>query len=317
MINVLEAPELRSHPSIAEKMRLVEYLIDPLKQIRAAMDHFQGRPVPRGVPLSKLKEPHPNQWEDGSGKVWVVVSGQGVGGILVRREEGLDSQLLGRLAPNSLVEELERTDTRLKYHLMEDLAELRGINPGKGPEVGWVSIVSNQRPLLVPLYFDLDPEDPVLKEDWQVSRGRVQQFTAPTPHAKEVGVLRGGDEVSGVPITRNDVQWLRTRNSNGEICYMRTEDLTRAEDVKLAKARPLPISWMPTEDLQRAKMQLRSRSRSPSPLPKWLEDAPSSRSRARSAPPRAGSAPPSRTPERRVIGYSSMLGYLFEPEVRA
>jgi len=73
-------------------------------------------------------------------QLWKVVGGKENGGILVR--EGKDtksSQCADRLATESVVEEVELADGRLKYKLVQ----------GSGPEIGWVSLKLKDKDLLV------------------------------------------------------------------------------------------------------------------------------------------------------------------------
>mmetsp|Transcript_32805 Transcript_32805/g.52327 ORF Transcript_32805/g.52327 Transcript_32805/m.52327 type:complete len:625 (-) Transcript_32805:164-2038(-) len=73
-------------------------------------------------------------------QLWKVVGGKENGGILVR--EGKDtksSQCADRLATESVVEEVELADGRLKYKLVQ----------GNGPEIGWVSLKLKDKDLLV------------------------------------------------------------------------------------------------------------------------------------------------------------------------
>uniref|UniRef100_A0A7S4T5U3 Fibronectin type-III domain-containing protein n=1 Tax=Alexandrium monilatum TaxID=311494 RepID=A0A7S4T5U3_9DINO len=63
-------------------------------------------------------------------QVWEVVAGEDLGGIMVREEERATSRRLKeRLSKGALVEELEFTEERLHYRLLE----------GTGPEEGWVA----------------------------------------------------------------------------------------------------------------------------------------------------------------------------------
>lgn len=77
-----------------------------------------------------------------SGREWLVVGGQDVGGILVRSGQSLNSGvLLDRLAFGARLEELEVTGNRLHYRKRH----------GQGPAHGWVSLQLPSKSLVVPL----------------------------------------------------------------------------------------------------------------------------------------------------------------------
>jgi len=74
-------------------------------------------------------------------KRWVVVGGAG-NGIIVRIEVGTSSrQEPDRLATGAVVEEQERSGTRMRYRKVS----------GLGPQAGWVSISASGQDLLVPM----------------------------------------------------------------------------------------------------------------------------------------------------------------------
>mmetsp|Transcript_17351 Transcript_17351/g.50734 ORF Transcript_17351/g.50734 Transcript_17351/m.50734 type:complete len:242 (-) Transcript_17351:169-894(-) len=138
---------LNSLAVVNEKNALMQYLIDPQMQQTVAAKHL---PAPRGVPASRVQTPDPSDWPEGSGKVWVVVGGAQTGGIVVRRgEQTKTAELPQRLGTGALVEQLELSGDRLKYQRMD----------GTGPDIGWVSVSFKGKPLLMPLYFDLDRAD--------------------------------------------------------------------------------------------------------------------------------------------------------------
>ena len=73
-------------------------------------------------------------------RVWRVVGGTDRGGIVVRAEEGLKSQILPRLLTGTLVEELELRGQRLHFRLLD----------GCGPPCGWISLKVGGRDLATP-----------------------------------------------------------------------------------------------------------------------------------------------------------------------
>lgn len=81
-------------------------------------------------------------------KTWKVVGGTDTGGILVRLGEELSSLATGRLAPGSLVKEINLKDGRLEYNLIS----------GSGPANGWVSIKLKLKELLVMVQSPLKSE---------------------------------------------------------------------------------------------------------------------------------------------------------------
>merc|ERR1712110_1377731 len=116
-------------------------------------------PPPRGVPQSRVKDPHPDDWTDGTGKVWHVIGGPGKTGILVRKGPDADAPILARrLAVDSLVEEVERHNDAMKYEMVD----------GLGPDIGWVDITMVGKPLLMPLYFDPEEGDVTFTDPWIV-----------------------------------------------------------------------------------------------------------------------------------------------------
>jgi len=141
-------PELREVPAVRERILLRRYLVDPEMQNDVALEKT---PVPRGVPRSRVFRPYPDDWDQGTGKIWLVVGGTDVGGISVQESADLDSALLAqKLAPDSLIEELERQGSRVKYWRMD----------GPGPDIGWVSISVEGKALLEPYFGTGGPEAP-------------------------------------------------------------------------------------------------------------------------------------------------------------
>jgi len=84
--------------------------------------------------------------ERGDGRMWIVVAGEGKGGIIVRVSEHMTSSAFpARLTTGTTIEELEVVGNRLHYKRIR----------GDGPDWGWVSIVHNEKKL-VELYPELE-----------------------------------------------------------------------------------------------------------------------------------------------------------------
>jgi len=199
--------ELRANPTIAENVLLMRYLIDPGEQLKCSTGRVEA---PCGVPRTRVQRPHPNDWEPGSGRVWQVVGGGENGGIVVRRQMSTESQtLLFRLATDSVVEQLERYDNRLKYLLMS----------GSGPEIGWVSICYAGHPLLEPCYADFERPDNATTEAWSVVYSRVALRAEPSIDAQIVGMREHGARVRGVVVEKDGVQWLEASGESG-LCFI-------------------------------------------------------------------------------------------------
>lgn len=87
--------------------------------------------IPPPPPPPDVPQPSPQQRGIVRGRIWVVVGGTEVGGIIVREGDGLESvKLSDRLATGAKVEELNLLGKRLHYRRCE----------GKGPDSGWVNI---------------------------------------------------------------------------------------------------------------------------------------------------------------------------------
>jgi len=204
--------EMKWNPLVAEKHRLMQFLIDPGVQYACSDGKL---PPPRGVPRSRAKDPHPDDWPEGSGRVWRVVGGPGRSGVLVRRDRGEDSPLLSkRLAVDSLVEEVERVDDLMKYEMMD----------GLGPDVGWVALTMVGKPLLAPHYFDLEEGDMTFLSPWMVAcDGFASQHIGPSADAVVVQMVPKGTVVMGVVVSRGGTQWVKARGDTGGVSYMPVE----------------------------------------------------------------------------------------------
>lgn len=194
-------PEMNAHPVVSEKNILMQYLIDPKQQQEIADKDLVA---PKGVPPSRRRTPDPDEWPEGSGKVWQVVGGKEKGGITVRRGEDTKSdELHERLATHALIEQLELSGDRLKYEKMSDA----------GPDIGWVSLSFKGKPLVKPLYFDLDVSEK-LPESYKVVHDRVAKRAQPNKDGKMVGGAKKGDVVKGTVIIEGGVEWLKVKEKD-------------------------------------------------------------------------------------------------------
>jgi len=101
-----------------------------------------------------------------SGNIWAVVGGSGKGGIMVRREQDLTSNPFPtKLAPGSLIEELEVEGNRLHYKRLK----------GDGPDFGWVTIEHNGKHLVEP-WIDDNNEDDLRRAGIQTAFTLVKKF---------------------------------------------------------------------------------------------------------------------------------------------
>lgn len=190
-------PEMNAEPRVAMKNELMQYLIDPNVQT-ATTD--KGLRPPKGLPPSRLRIPHPNEWEEGTGKVWLVVGGAEKGGIVVRKGEDTKSpELKDRLSTNAMVEQLELVGDRLKYEKMD----------GSGPDIGWVSLTFKGKPLMMPLWHD--PAPTIQTESYKVVHDRVAKRAEPSKDAQMVGGAKKGETLKGVVVESAGVQWLKLR----------------------------------------------------------------------------------------------------------
>ena len=81
-------------------------------------------------------------------QLWKVTGGAEKGGIIVREGFNVTSAESSRLATGSTIQEMEVVNERLRYQLVT----------GTGPELGWVSIVVQKKPLLCKLGAPSAPE---------------------------------------------------------------------------------------------------------------------------------------------------------------
>jgi len=191
-------PEMNAHPVVVEKNVLMQYLIDPSQQQDIADKDLKA---PRGVPPSRRRTPDPEEWPEDSGKVWVVVGGEKTGGIMVRKGvETKSAEYPERLGTGALIEQVERQGDRVKYQKMD----------GAGPDIGWVSLAFKGRPLISPLYFDLD-ESEMVPEQWKVVHDRVAMRATPSKDAKMVSGAKKGEIVNGFVHMEGDVKWLKVK----------------------------------------------------------------------------------------------------------
>mmetsp|Transcript_2930 Transcript_2930/g.7924 ORF Transcript_2930/g.7924 Transcript_2930/m.7924 type:complete len:304 (-) Transcript_2930:49-960(-) len=206
-------PEMNAHPVVVEKNVLMQYLIDPTQQQEIADKDLNA---PRGVPPTRRRTPDPEEWPEDTGKVWVVVGGEKSGGITVRKEVGTKSpEYPEKLGHGALVEQVEREGERLKYQKMD----------GAGPDIGWVSLSFKGKPLIQPLYFDLD-ESEMAQETWNVVHDRVAKRSEPNKDAKMVGGAKKGEKVKGLVHMEGSVKWLKvteqdpTTKGKQMTCYL-------------------------------------------------------------------------------------------------
>jgi len=191
-------PEMNGHPVIAEKNNLMQYLVDPSQQQDIAEKNLQA---PRGVPESRRRTPQPDEWPEDSGKVWQVVGGEKTGGIMVRKDVDTKSpEYPERLGTGALVEQIERQGERVKYQKLD----------GAGPDIGWVSLAFKGKPLISPLYFDLD-ESELIPEQWKVVHERVAKRASPDKDGKMVGGAKKGEIVNGFVHMEGSVKWLKVK----------------------------------------------------------------------------------------------------------
>jgi hypothetical protein len=189
-------PEMNAHPQAVWRNELMQYLIDPSIQKNIA---DRGLPAPKGVATSRLRAPHPDDWPEDSGKVWLVVGGGEKGGIVVRREEDTKSaELKDRLGTDALVEQVELAGERLKYQKMD----------GNGPDIGWVSISFKGKPLVIPLWHETAPSD---VETFKVVHDRVAKRAEPSKDGKMLAAAKKGESLKGVVMEEGGVPWLRVR----------------------------------------------------------------------------------------------------------
>mmetsp|Transcript_59285 Transcript_59285/g.173394 ORF Transcript_59285/g.173394 Transcript_59285/m.173394 type:complete len:254 (-) Transcript_59285:112-873(-) len=97
-------------------------------------------PKKTGEDLAAHMKPSSPGLEQGEGKMWLVVGGLDSGGIIVRKGEGVNTPQLGRIAPGSRIEQIDRNDNRMHYKRIF----------GDGPDFGWVSIHNKGKALVEP-----------------------------------------------------------------------------------------------------------------------------------------------------------------------
>lgn len=206
-------PEMNAHPAVTEKNALMQYLIDPTQQQEIADKDLKA---PRGVPPSRRRTPDPEEWPDDSGKVWIVVGGEKSGGITVRKEVNVKSpEYPEKLGHGAYIEQVERQGERVKYQKMD----------GAGPDIGWVSLSFKGKPLIQPLYFDLD-ESERIPEQWKVVHDRVAKREKPDKDAKMVGGAKKGEVVNGFVHVQDGVKWLKVKEADPTakgkdmLCYL-------------------------------------------------------------------------------------------------
>jgi hypothetical protein len=96
-------------------------------QFAKAMRALKERAVERAARIA----PNQDDLLPGEGKVWIVIGGEHVNGIIVRQHESLASKVLPvRLAFGATIEELDLIGNRLHYRRLR----------GDGPNFGWVSV---------------------------------------------------------------------------------------------------------------------------------------------------------------------------------
>mmetsp|Transcript_77956 Transcript_77956/g.176191 ORF Transcript_77956/g.176191 Transcript_77956/m.176191 type:complete len:225 (+) Transcript_77956:3-677(+) len=120
-----ERNRMRAEGKKEEMDKLEETLKEAhLKKMKARAKSAAGSSSSGAAASAKLAKS-----EDGK-KLWSVVGGGKSGGIMVRREKGLQSPELGRLATGTKIKQLELKGDRLHYEKVE----------GDGPDFGWVSL---------------------------------------------------------------------------------------------------------------------------------------------------------------------------------
>lgn len=198
-------PELNNHPVIAARNAVMQYLISPEEQRKVRDNKAKAPP---GIPNSRINQPEPGDWPEGSGKVWVVTGGKSSGGIVVRATSDPNSaQLAKRLTTGSKLEQLEREGDRMKFERID----------GGGPDIGWVSLTFKGKPIVEPLWFKLsDSEQIVPPETWAVVHDRVAKRDAPNKDAKMLGLEKKGSKVKGHVIEEAGVRWLKIKTATSD-----------------------------------------------------------------------------------------------------
>eukprot|EP00421_Protoceratium_reticulatum_P025624 CAMPEP_0168476438 /NCGR_PEP_ID=MMETSP0228-20121227/61890_1 /TAXON_ID=133427 /ORGANISM="Protoceratium reticulatum, Strain CCCM 535 (=CCMP 1889)" /LENGTH=159 /DNA_ID=CAMNT_0008492563 /DNA_START=1 /DNA_END=476 /DNA_ORIENTATION=+ len=101
----------------------------------------RGMQQPAGQPMYQMYQDERLAWpEPEPGSIWEVVGGEETGGIIVRAGRELTSpQEKRRLTTSALIREEELIGDRLSYTRVA----------GSGPMMGWVSIASRGKPLVM------------------------------------------------------------------------------------------------------------------------------------------------------------------------
>jgi len=136
------APTTGKHETPPEKRKFAAApVVESMEELRARALHFAAT-------MSPACEDMEPQEDDMKAQLWIVVGGEDIGGILVRRGQELASPKLGtRLVTGATIQELDHTGNRLHYRRIH----------GDGPDFGWVSVKAESgKVLLVPIGEEAD-----------------------------------------------------------------------------------------------------------------------------------------------------------------